>query len=552
MTLRSSALPLTALTVLALTAPACFHGADDPDAAPGDEIDAEDDAEAVDPPRIDPGTYLAGIDDDFVDAGDEFGVPAQLLQAIGHVETQWQMIQGEVEFEGREAAFGVLALRGEQLARAAALAGVSVDDVKTDRRKHLRAGAALLSAYADELEIDRSDLGAWAPVVALLSDIPDPDALASYIHNDIYPTLRAGVTERDLQGAPVARLDPADAFPDFADPPNPTFSPGPDYAGSVWHASPNFSSRSAGDIGKVAMVIIHSCEGAYSGCWGWLVNPQAGVSAHYVVKEDGSEISQLVKESNKAWHIGASYDCSLNGNLDCWRNGYNANNFTVGIEHAGFASQQSWNSNLIDKSAKLVCDITQGHGIPRDNKHIVAHGKLQPYDRVDPGPNWPWSTYLNKVNTYCGAQPPPDPQPGGTIIVDSNSANNDAATAKITVSANWTSTSSTAGYYGTGYFYANTAPVSDAAEFSFYLAADATKTVDAWWTAGTNRAAAAPFIAFNASGTKLGTVNANQQANGGKWNQLGSFKFTKGWNKVVVSRWTTEGSVVIADAVRIR
>ena len=552
MTLRSSALPLTALTVLALTAPACFHGADDPDAAPGDEIDAEDDAEAVDPPRIDPGTYLAGIDDDFVDAADEFGVPAQLLQAIGHVETQWQMIQGEVEFEGREAAFGVLALRGEQLARAAALAGVSVDDVKTDRRKHLRAGAALLSAYADELEIDRSDLGAWAPVVAELSDIPDPDALASYIHNDIYPTLRAGVTERDLQGAPVARLDPADAFPDFADPPNPTFGPGPDYAGSVWHASPNYSSRPAGDIGKVAMIIIHSCEGAYSGCWGWLVNSQAGVSAHYVVKEDGSEISQLVKESNKAWHIGASYKCSLNGNLDCWRDGYNANSFTVGIEHAGFASQQSWNSNLIDKSAKLTCDITKGHGIPRDSKHIVAHGKLQPYDRVDPGPNWPWTTYLNKVNTYCGAQPPPDPQPGGTIIVDSNSANNDAATAKITVSANWTSASSTAGYYGTGYFFANTAPVSDAAEFSFYLAADATKTVDAWWTAGTNRAAAAPFIAFNASGTKLGTVNANQQANGGKWNQLGSFKFTKGWNKVVVSRWTTEGSVVIADAVRIR
>jgi hypothetical protein len=269
-------------------------------------------------------------------------------------------------------------------------------------------------------------------------------------------------------------------------------------------------------------------------------------------QEDGSEISQLVKESNKAWHIGASYKCSLNGNLDCWRDGSSSNNFTVGIEHAGFASQQSWNSNLIDKSAKLVCDITQGHNIPRDNKHIVAHGKLQPYDRVDPGPNWPWTTYLSKVNTHCGAQPPPDPQPGGTIIVDSNNANNDAATAKITVSANWTSTASTAGYYGTGYFYANTAPVSDGAEFSFYLGADATKTVDAWWTAGTNRAAAAPFVAFNASGTKLGTVNANQQANGGKWNQLGSFNFTKGWNKIVVSRWTTEGSVVIADAVRIR
>ncbi len=551
MTLRPLALPLTAL----LFAPACFHGADDPDAAPGDEIDAEDDAEAVDPPSVDPGTYLAGIDADFSDAADEFGVPVQLLQAIGHVETQWQMIAGEVEFEGREPAFGVLALRGDRLTRAAELAETTVDKVKTDRRQHLRAGAALLSSYADELGLDRGDLGAWAPAIARLTDIPESagDALAQYIHNDVYATLRTGVTALDLAGAPVAHLDPVDAIPAWTDlPEDPQFAQGPDYAASIWRPSPNYSSRSAGDIGKVAMIIIHSCEGAYSGCWGWLVNSQAGVSAHYVVKEDGSEISQLVKESNKAWHIGASYKCSLNGNLDCWRDGYNANNFTVGIEHAGFANQASWNSNLIDKSAKLSCDITKGHGIPRDNKHIVAHGKLQPYDRVDPGPNWPWSTYLNKINSYCGAQPPSDPQPGGTIIVDSNNANNDATKAKITVSGNWTSTSSTAGYYGSGYFYANTSPVSDAAEFSFYLAADATKTVDAWWTAGTNRASAAPFVAFNASGTKLATVNANQQANGGKWNELGSFKFTKGWNKVVLSRWTAEGSVVIADAVRIR
>ncbi|MBL9104209.1 MAG: N-acetylmuramoyl-L-alanine amidase [Myxococcales bacterium] len=556
--LRRSSLPLSALSALALLAPGCFTGVDDPDADPGaDEVSEDEEEAAVDPPAIDPGTYLTGIDADFTDAADEFGVPAELLQAIGHVETGWQMIQGEVEFEGQGAAHGVLALRGEALVRAAELAEVSVEAVKTDRRQHLRAGAALLSAYADELEIDRADLGAWAPAVARFSGIPEAAeaALASYVHRDVYATLRAGVTVRDLAGAPVATLDPVDALPDFADPPpEAEAAAGPDYAASIWRPSPNYSSRPSGDIGKVAMVIIHTCEGSYSGCWGWLVNSQAGVSAHYVVKEDGSEISQLVKESNKAWHIGASYKCSLNGNLDCWRDGYNANSFTVGIEHAGYASQANWNSNLIDKSAKLTCDITKGHGIPRDNKHIVAHGKLQPYDRVDPGPNWPWSTYLSKVNTHCGAQQPPapEPQPGGTIIVDSNNSNNDPAKAKIAVSGNWTSTSSTAGYYGTGYFYAETAAVSDAAEFSFYLSADATKTVDAWWTAGTNRAAAAPFIAFDPAGNKLGTVNVNQQQNGQKWNQLGSFKFKKGWNKVVLSRWTAAGSVVIADAVRIR
>jgi hypothetical protein len=235
-----------------------------------------------------------------------------------------------------------------------------------------------------------------------------------------------------------------------------------------------------------------------------------------VVKEDGSEISQLVKEANKAWHIGATYDCKHNSSKECGLNGYNANGFTVGIEHAGFAKQAAWNSKLIENSAKLVCDISKAHGVPRDKYHIVAHGQLQPYDRVDPGPNWPWATYLSKINTACGANPQPqpdpqpDPQPGGNIIVDSNNANNNAAKAKVAVSGNWTSTAATAGFYGSGYFYATTSPISDAAEFSFYLDAAATKAIDAWWTAGTNRSDKAPFVAFDAAGNKLATFNTDQ------------------------------------------
>ena len=570
---RSTYLSLTNLSVgllatFALVAPGCDDGpdpaGDQPAAADaGDEPSQPgEDAEPLDPPSSDPGLSLGGIDGEFASAAKEFDVPVQLLQAIGYVETQWQMIAGEEEFAGQDPAFGVMALRGDRLARAAELAGETVADVKTGRRANIRAGAALLSAAADELGVDRSKLGAWAPAVARFSGIADDmiDVQANYVHNDVYAQLRAGKTIVGPDGTPVATMTPIDAIPEFVNPVNPSAAPGPDYAGSVWRASPNYSNRSGGVAGVVKMVIIHSCEGAYSGCWGWLVNQAAGVSAHYVVKEDGSEISQLVKEANKAWHIGATYDCKLNSSKECTLNGYNANGFTVGIEHAGFAKQAAWNSKLIDASAKLVCDISKGHNVPRDKYHIVAHGQLQPYDRIDPGPNWPWATYLTKINSFCGAQPQPDPQPepqpqpqpGGTIIIDSNNANNNASVAKIAVSGNWTSTAATAGYYGSGYFYANTAPVSDAAEFSFYLDAAATKTIDAWWTAGTNRSETAPFVAFDASGTKLATYNANQTGNGGKWVQLGTAKFTKGWNKVVLSRWTTEGKVVIADAVRIR
>ncbi len=139
-----------------------------------------------------------------------------------------------------------------------------------------------------------------------------------------------------------------------------------------------------------------------------------------------------------------------------------------------------------------------------------------------------------------------------TIVIDSNNASNNTAQGYIEASANWISATSTAGYYGTGYYYASTAAVSDPATFWFYLPAAATKTIDAWWTSGTNRSTTAPFVAYNAGGAEVGRVSANQQLNGGKWNTLGTWSFTAGWNRVVLSRWTTSGYVVIADAVRVR
>jgi hypothetical protein len=150
---------------------------------------------------------------------------------------------------------------------------------------------------------------------------------------------------------------------------------------------------------------------------------------------------------------------------------------------------------------------------------------------------------MNRINSHCGAT--------SAIIIDSNNTNNNASVAKYEVSANW-STGSSAGYYGTGYNFAATQAISDPATFWFYLPAAATKTIDAWWVSGTNRSTTAPYIAYNASGAEVGRVSVNQQANGGQWNAIGTWSFSAGWNKIQVSRWTTAGYVVIADAVRVR
>ena len=290
------------------------------------------------------------------------------------------------------------------------------------------------------------------------------------------------------------------------------------------------------------MVIIHTCESNYAGCWSWLVNSVSQASGHYVVDEDGAEVSQLVRERDRAWHIAALYDCTLNRRHDCWRNDVQSNDFTVGIEHAGFASQASFPAAQLDRSAALVCDVTRDRGIPRDWQHIVGHGQLQPANRTDPGPNWPWIAYLHRVQAWCGE-----------VIVDDSAQFNDAAVATVSVPATWTATDTTPDYYGGGYRWAPTQPAAtDAAVFSFLVTAAGSRTLDARWTSGTNRSPQAKYAVITSAGVTLATVAVDQRIGGGSWHALGTWTLPAGWNRVALLRRDASGAVVVADAVRVR
>lgn len=487
-----------------------------------------------------------GLDDDFAAAGSEHGVPADLLRAVSYVETRWQMVTGTEETDGRPAGTGVFALWGDNLALGAAAAGVSTDDARTDVDANIAAGAARLAALARDNGISGDDLTAWSPAVAAFSQIDDAEGQASYV-GEVLAVLQSGAALYAEDGELIASIAPHREIV-IAD-----IGAGgehsTDYGPAIWRSSPNFNSR--GGHG-VSLVVIHDCEGNYSSCWSWLRNSAAQASAHYVVNESGSEITQLVRESDRAWHVAATYDCSRANNTQCSLNGVSTNSISVGIEHAGFASQSSWPAGQIEASAKLTCDIARDHGVVRDRNHIVGHGQLQPWDRTDPGPNWPWSHYIDRVRAACGDGGGGGGGGGGSIIVDSNNANNDVNVAKIELTGTWTSSNGTPGYYGTGYWWANTEATSAPATFWFYLSSAGTKTIDAWWTAGSNRSAAATFVAYNASGSEVGRRSVNQQGSGSQWVSLGTWNFSAGWNKVSLSRWAAAGSVVIADAVRIR
>ena len=267
--------------------------------------------------------------------------------------------------------------------------------MQRDAVANVRAAAALLRAYADTLPIRTGDVDAWAPAIARFSGIELAEGRDSYVREVL-----AVVDGRRSQPAPMAASVSASAD---CTPPQPPAPPETDQSGAVWRASPNFNLRASGETGTVHVVIIHSCEGSYAGCWSWLATQSSNVSAHYVVREDGAEITQLVRESLRAWHIGAIYDSTLNANHGGILHGVQSNHFTVGVEHAGFARQTSWPVEQIDASARLVCGIAKRWQIPRDRLHIVSHGQLQPYNRTDPGIGWPWDDYLARIERHCTA-----------------------------------------------------------------------------------------------------------------------------------------------------
>jgi N-acetyl-anhydromuramyl-L-alanine amidase AmpD len=479
----------------------------------------------VTPPPSRPSPF----DSAFRAAGAEFHVPPELLAGLAWVETRWQMVEGKEEFPGRPAAFGVMALRGAALERGAALAGVPLEAARHDPLANVRAAAALLDLYAREAGIDRTRIDAWSSVVARYGGIELPEGRAAYT--------RALDRALARTGAGPGLVPPA--APGACPPPPATGAP--DYAPAVWRPSPNFDQRAADATGAIHMVIIHTCESNYASCWSWLVNPVAQASAHYVVSEEGSEISQLVLERNRAWHIAALYDCTLNRRHDCRLNGVQSNHFTVGVEHAGFASQDSFPEAQLAASAALVCDVTRDRGIPRDWQHIVGHGQLQPVDRTDPGPHWPWIAYVHRVQALCSE-----------IVVDDSARYNDPAVAAAAVPASWAASDTTPDFYGGGYRWAPTQPdAADGAVFSFLVATAGPRVIDARWTSGVNRSALAAYAVVTSAGDTVATVTLDQRTGGGSWHALGTWPFPAGWNRVVLLRRAPSGSVVVGDAVRV-
>lgn len=174
--------------------------------------------------------------------------------------------------------------------------------------------------------------------------------------------------------------------------------------GIVERSSPNANDRPPGV--PVDMLVLHY-TGMVSGISALtrLCDPDAKVSAHYLVDEDGT-VYRLVPEEKRAWHAG----------LACWRGERDVNGRSVGIElvNPGHAfGYRDFPASQMTALTRLARDILDRHPIPPRN--VVGHSDIAPDRKLDPGERFDWRGLAARGIGLWPAMP--QAVPGGVLAL---------------------------------------------------------------------------------------------------------------------------------------
>jgi len=274
----------------------------------------------------------------------------------------------------------------------------------------------------------------------------------------------------------------------------------------------NYTASSRPTAYPIQYVVIHKVQGTASSAASWFQNSAAGVTAHFIFDNSSGYCYQSVREKDVAWHAG----------------NWTYNTKSVGIEHGGYVSNNDTATACYDESAKETKSCITYYSVTWSRSRILGHSEVPGATHTDPGAYWNWSYYMSKCNPGASG-------PSPTTTVDDSPA----------VSSAWATGTSASDKYGADYKWHATDASSDPASWTINVTAAGNYDISAWWAAGCNRSAAAPYILPAGA-----SVTKNQQADGGKWNLLGTKSLSTGNQTTQLSIWAASGYIVVADAVK--
>lgn len=170
-----------------------------------------------------------------------------------------------------------------------------------------------------------------------------------------------------------------------------------EYGPAIWNPAPSCNYNSRAGV-AISAITIHTIQGSYAGAISWSQNCSSNVSFHYVIRSSDGQVTQMVLEENRAWHVGSE------------------NSYTIGYEHEGWVDQTGWYTEaMYQSSADLTRDIVNsGYGIPPlrtffgdataglntlgSCTRIKGHQHYPNQSHTDPGINWDWEKYYKLIN----------------------------------------------------------------------------------------------------------------------------------------------------------
>lgn len=348
-------------------------------------------------------------------------IPKGLLEAISFTNTHCNHLTDDNYFhDGPDAmprAYGLMGLVRdgknyfrENLHLVSELSGILETEILESPKKNVLAYAMAFDRLAKESKA--AGIKDYLSVIQRLSELPigeekDIYPMQSMLYsvctflNDAKKAERFGFLKYDINLKAVF----AEHY-DMLTAPGLSVQRESDYPAAIWDPAPdcNYSERTM----DVSAVVIHYTEGSYAGCISWFKNCDAQVSAHYVIRSSDGQVTQMVREADKAWHART------------------ANGYTIGIEHEAYGNIWSFFTDaMYQSSANLVRDIcsryesidghrtfyrdtldsgiclNEGlHDLGGENACVKIRGHQHYPDQshTDPGPYWDWNYYYKLIN----------------------------------------------------------------------------------------------------------------------------------------------------------
>ncbi|MHB8852550.1 MAG: N-acetylmuramoyl-L-alanine amidase [Ignavibacteriaceae bacterium] len=343
-------------------------------------------------------------------AAKAYNIPLDLLKAISYTETRYSNIVESANDAGiYPLTYGIMGLRndkrmGHSLLDGAKLINQAPEIVAINPTLNIEAAAALLSSIADSLKIDRSNLNNWRPVIEEYSGIPQKD-IQPFFTFDVFKVLYDGT---NLKGITITSK-PEIKMSQFSEEVNPKKNSKniqsvdstnlADYPPAWWYPSPNYTPNAINPL----FLVVHDTECNFAIALSTLTDPDNNnnpVSSHYLIRSSDGYMIQLVREHDRAWHVG------------CW------NPYMIGVEHEGYVNQpQYFTDTMYKSSAGLYRHLIETWGVPLDSDHVIGHdehlyawwrtyiNQNYPYidptcnTHTDPGQYWNWTKFFSLIRS---------------------------------------------------------------------------------------------------------------------------------------------------------